>query len=38
MNESTTRAELIDPQLKQSGWGVDEHSNKRDVKHLLTHL
>ena len=26
MNESETRAELIDPQLKQSGWGVVEGS------------
>ena len=26
MNEAQTRAELIDPQLKQSGWGVAEDS------------
>ena len=26
MNEAETRAELIDPQLKQSGWGVVEDS------------
>jgi len=24
MNEAETRAELIDPQLRQSGWGVVE--------------
>ena len=26
MNEAETRAELIDPLLKQCGWGVDEGS------------
>jgi len=26
MNEAETRAELIDPQLKASGWGVVEHT------------
>lgn len=26
MNEAETRAELIDPQLKESGWGVVEGS------------
>jgi type I restriction enzyme, R subunit len=26
MNEAETRAELIDPQLKESGWGVIEGS------------
>ncbi len=24
MNEAETRAELIDPKLKQVGWGVDD--------------
>jgi Holliday junction resolvasome RuvABC endonuclease subunit len=27
MNESETRAELIDPKLKKTGWGVVEGSN-----------
>jgi type I restriction enzyme, R subunit len=26
MNESETRAELIDPKLKQSGWGIIDDS------------
>jgi type I restriction enzyme R subunit len=26
MNESETRAELIDPKLTQAGWGVIEES------------
>ena len=26
MNEAQTRAELIDPQLKNSGWGIVENS------------
>ncbi len=26
MNEAETRAELIDPKLKESGWGVAEGS------------
>jgi len=26
MNEADTRAELIDPQLRASGWGVVEES------------
>ena len=26
MNEAETRAELIDPQLKEAGWGVIENS------------
>jgi len=24
MNEAETRAELIDPKLKESGWGVED--------------
>ena len=35
MNEAQTRAELIDPKLKESGWGVVEGSKvrKRMVHH-----
>ena len=29
MNEAETRAELIDPALKRSGWGIVEHSRIR---------
>ena len=29
MNESETRAELIDPKLKESGWGVIEEGLRR---------
>jgi type I restriction enzyme R subunit len=29
MNEAETRAELIDPALKASGWGIIEHSRIR---------
>jgi len=25
-NEADTRADLIDPKLKQDGWGIVEHS------------
>ena len=34
MNEAETRAELIDPKLKESGWGVVEDARvlrERDV-------
>jgi type I restriction enzyme, R subunit len=34
MNEAETRAELIDPKLKECGWGVDPDSKvlrERDV-------
>ncbi len=27
MNEAETRAELIDPKLKESGWGADDGVN-----------
>ena len=34
MNEAETRAELIDPQLKQSGWGVVEGSRILREHHI----
>jgi type I restriction enzyme R subunit len=34
MNESETRAELIDPQLKESGWGVVEDSKVLREHHI----
>jgi Holliday junction resolvasome RuvABC endonuclease subunit len=34
MNEATTRAERIDPALKQAGWGVIADSKKIYTKHL----
>ena len=35
MNEAETRAELIDPKLKDSGWGVIE-GTKVLREHLIT--
>ena len=32
MNEAETRAEHIDPKLKEAGWGVIEGSNKKTFK------
>lgn len=34
MNEAETRAELIDPQLRQSGWGVVEGSRIMREYHI----
>jgi type I restriction enzyme R subunit len=34
MNEAETRAELIDPALKEAGWGVVEGS--RDRREVIT--
>jgi type I restriction enzyme, R subunit len=34
MNESETRAELIDPKLRQSGWGVEEGSKVLREYHI----
>jgi len=35
MNEAETRAELIDPKLKESGWGVEELDQEK-LPELLT--
>jgi type I restriction enzyme, R subunit len=34
MNEAETRAELIDPQLRASGWGVVEGSKMLRERHI----
>ncbi len=34
MNEAETRAELIDPKLKESGWGVVESSKVLREYHI----
>ena len=34
MNEAETRAELIDPQLKEAGWGVVENSRILRERHI----
>jgi type I restriction enzyme R subunit len=36
MNESETRAELIDPKLKQSGWGEIEETKIHREFHITT--
>jgi type I restriction enzyme, R subunit len=38
MNEAETRAELIDPALKASGWGVDQDSRVRREQITLGRL
>jgi type I restriction enzyme, R subunit len=34
MNEAETRAELIDPKLKEAGWGVEEGSKVLREHHI----
>ncbi len=34
MNEADTRAELIDPKLKESGWGIVEDSKVLREHHI----
>jgi len=34
MNEAETRAELIDPQLREAGWGVLEGSKDLRERHI----
>jgi len=34
MNEAETRAELIDPNLKECGWGMDEDSKVLREYHI----
>ena len=38
MNEAETRAELIDPKLKESGWGVVEDAKVLRELHMDRYL
>ncbi|MEN8255802.1 MAG: hypothetical protein ABFR33_10085 [Verrucomicrobiota bacterium] len=35
MNEAETRSELIDPALKEAGWGVAELGSVADIRRLF---